>query len=98
MPNTTPPTPLTGLLKRARQQGHDRAALWFGERRWTYAELDDAVLALAAGLAAEGVRPGDRVALFLPNCPELLLSYLACFRLGAVSVPLNYRYRAAEAR
>src|SRR5262249_26103571 len=36
--------------------------------------------------------------LFLPNCPELVFSYLACFKVGAVSVPLNYRYRQPEAR
>ena len=44
---------------------------------------------IAAALAAAGVRCSGRVALLLPNCPELVFSYLACFKLGAVGVPLN---------
>ena len=38
------------------------------------------------------------MALFLPNCPELVQSYVACFKIGAIVVPLNYRYKEAEAR
>ncbi len=86
------------VLREARRRAPDKAALWFGERLWTYAALDDDSDRVAAALSAAGVRAGDRVALFLPNCPELFLGYLACFKLGAVCVPLNYRYRAPEAR
>jgi acyl-CoA synthetase (AMP-forming)/AMP-acid ligase II len=43
-----------------------------------------------------GIQPGDRVALFMPNCPELVLAYLACFAVEAIAVPLNTRYRARE--
>ncbi len=86
------------VLTDARRRTPDKVALWFGERSWTYAALDAAADRVAGALSAAGVRAGDRVALFLPNCPELLLGYLACFRLGAACVPLNYRYRAPEAR
>jgi acyl-CoA synthetase (AMP-forming)/AMP-acid ligase II len=86
------------MLTETRQRTPDRIALWFGERSWTYAELDDATDRIAAALSAASVRAGERVALFLPNCPELVLGYFACFKLGAVAVPLNYRYRQAEAR
>jgi acyl-CoA synthetase (AMP-forming)/AMP-acid ligase II len=86
------------MLSDTRRRAPDQTALWFGDRRWTYAELDDATDRIAAALAAAGVRAGDRVALFLPNCPELVLGYFACFKLGAITVPLNYRYRQAEAR
>lgn len=86
------------ILKQTRARTPDRPALWFGPRSWTYAALDDATDRIAAGLAAAGVRAGDRVALFMPNCPELVLGYFACFKLGAITVPLNYRYRQAEAR
>src|SRR5262245_47006613 len=86
------------MLTETRQRTPDKIALWFGERSWTYTELDDATERIAAALSAAGVRCGERVALFLPNCPELVLSYFACFKLGAIVVPLNYRYRQAEAR
>jgi acyl-CoA synthetase (AMP-forming)/AMP-acid ligase II len=86
------------MLKETRQRSPDRTTLWFDTRSWTYAQFDDATDRLAASLAAAGVGPGDRVALFLPNCPELLLGYMACFKLGAITVPLNYRYRHEEAR
>jgi acyl-CoA synthetase (AMP-forming)/AMP-acid ligase II len=86
------------LLDPARQRTPDKPALWFGDDHWSYARLDEESDALAASLRAVGVRPGDRVALFLPNCPELVLSYLGCFKLGAITVPLNYRYREPEAR
>jgi len=86
------------LLGAAHKRAPDKIALWFGTRSWTYSELDDASDRIAAGLASAGVHSGDRVALFMPNCPELVLSYFACFKMGAISVPLNYRYRQAEAR
>ena len=86
------------MLTETRQGTPDKVALWFGDRSWTYAELDDASDRIAAALATGGVRTGDRVALFLPNCPELVLSYFACFKIGAIVVPLNYRYREPEAR
>jgi acyl-CoA synthetase (AMP-forming)/AMP-acid ligase II len=86
------------MLTETRRRAPDKVALWFGERSWTYAELDDATNRIAAGLSAAGVGAGERVALFLPNCPELVLGYFACFKLGAIAVPLNYRYRQEEAR
>lgn len=51
---------------------------------------------LAGGLAAQGIGPGDRVAIFLPNRPALLLLLLALARRGALAVLLNTRFRAAE--
>ncbi len=51
---------------------------------------------LAGGLARQGIGPGDRVALFLPNRPGLLLLLLALARRGACAVLLNTRFRAAE--
>ncbi|MGY6215258.1 class I adenylate-forming enzyme family protein [Methylolobus aquaticus] len=71
-------------------------ALIDGLRRWTYAELDVATDCLAEGWRRRQVQPGDRVALFMPNCAELAFAYLACFKLGAVAVPLNARYKGPE--
>ncbi|MBO4206559.1 AMP-binding protein [Micromonospora echinofusca] len=71
-------------------------ALVFEERRWTHRQLDHDVNALAAGLTAEGVRRDDRVAIVANNVPEYLLLSLALAKLGAVSVPLNYRLTPGE--
>lgn len=86
------------MLRETRRRTPDKIALWFGERGWTYAELDDATDRIAANLSAAGVRAGDRIGLFFPNCAELVLSYFACFKLGAIAVAMNYRYRQPEAR
>src|SRR5262249_8400251 len=90
------PMLLGPMLHQTRARTPDKVALWFGDRKWTYAELDDATDRIAAALSAAGVRVGDRVALFLLNCPELVLAYFACFKLGAITVPVNYRYRQPE--
>jgi acetyl-CoA synthetase len=68
------------------------AAVWQSEdgsrRALTYAELSDEVTRLAEALAALGVEPGDRVALFLPMSPEVAIASHACAHLGAVQVPI----------
>ena len=51
---------------------------------WTWGELRARTAALAAGMRAAGVRPGDRVAAYLPNLPETLAAALACMSLGAI--------------
>ncbi|MDR6288199.1 acyl-CoA synthetase (AMP-forming)/AMP-acid ligase II [Inquilinus ginsengisoli] len=53
---------------------------------------------LAVGLRAHGICAGDRVALHMTNIPELLVSYYACFRIGAIAAPLNIRCKTAELR
>ena len=85
------------VLKQSRKRWPEKVALWFGGKPWTYTELDDITDRIAGALAAKGIQAGDRVAVFVPNCPELLFTYLACFKLGAAAVPLNYRYRQLEA-
>src|SRR4249920_2246755 len=65
-------------------------------RRFTFAELDVLATTAAAGLAGLGVGKGDRVALLSMNSPEFVASYLGCARLGAVTVPLNWRLTPEE--
>lgn len=60
-----------------------------GGRRTTYAGLDAAIDAFAAGLAQAGVEAGDRIALLLGNSTEFVVSYFGTLRRGAVAVPLN---------
>jgi long-chain acyl-CoA synthetase len=74
----------------------DKVAIVFDGRRTTYAELADQVRRVAGWLAAAGVRPGDRVAVYLPNSPEFVVAMMAVLRLAAVHVPVNPMFQAAE--
>ncbi|MFR9806001.1 AMP-binding protein [Pseudonocardia sp. RS010] len=62
----------------------------------TYAEVRDRASSLGATLLRAGVRPGDRVALQLPNWAEFVVGYLAIARIGAVLVPIMTVYRQTE--
>ncbi|MEJ5997691.1 long-chain-fatty-acid--CoA ligase [Corynebacterium sp. H130] len=74
----------------------DKTATNFFGRTQTYAELDRQVRRAAAGLKAFGVRPGDRVAILLPNCPQHLIAFYAVMKLGATVVEHNPLYTAHE--
>ena len=65
-------------------------------RTWTYAEFAEATKRVAAGLAARGVGVGDMVLIHAENCPEGVIGWYACARLGAVAVTTNTRSVAAE--
>ena len=71
------------------------ATLYFGREK-TYATLHDEALAIAGWLQAQGVRRGDRVALFMQNCPQYLVAYHAILRADAVVVPVNAMNKAEE--
>lgn len=70
----------------------DREALVCGQRRATYAALDQRANQLAHYLAGQGIAAGDHVGLYLYNCNEYLEAMLACFKLRAVPININYRY------
>jgi fatty-acyl-CoA synthase len=65
-------------------------------RRWTYAEFDADVSALALGLLAGGIQAGDRIGIWAPNCPEWTLLQYATAKVGAVLVNVNPAYRSHE--
>ncbi|MFQ5614622.1 MAG: o-succinylbenzoate--CoA ligase [Anaerolineae bacterium] len=71
-------------------------ALVYGDRRWTYAELNDFAAGLAGRLAAAGVRDRHHVAVLMPNRPAYVGLIHALARLGAVLVPLNLRLTPDE--
>jgi acyl-CoA synthetase (AMP-forming)/AMP-acid ligase II len=73
-----------------------RLALVCGPRRLTYAQLDDRATRLANALRQRGVRRGDHVGLYLYNGTEYVETMLACFKLRAVPININYRYVADE--
>jgi acyl-CoA synthetase (AMP-forming)/AMP-acid ligase II len=76
----------------------EREALVVGDARRTYAEIEERANRLAHHLAAQGVGPGDHVALYLENCPEYVEAMLAAWKLRAVSINVNHRYVADELR
>ena len=80
------------LRERARVRG-GRIFLRFRDGDLTYREVDEAVDRLAAGLHQLGIRPGDKVSLMLPNCPEFVFATFALARIGAVEVPINTAYK-----
>jgi acyl-CoA synthetase (AMP-forming)/AMP-acid ligase II len=76
----------------------DRDAIIDGDRRVTHAQLLERCVAVAAGLAAHGLRKGDRLALLLQNRMEFLEVFYAAARSGLILVPLNYRLSGRELR
>ena len=76
----------------------DRPALVVGAQRRTYAELEERANRLAHHLIGRGVEPGQHLGLYLENCAEYLEAMLACFKIRAVPINVNYRYVAGELR
>ncbi len=72
-------------------------ALVDGGVRLTYGQLADEVDCYARGFIAAGTEPGDRVAVWAPNCAEWMLCALGALRAGAVLVPMNTRFKGSEA-
>src|SRR5262245_34562618 len=74
----------------------DREALVFGERRYTFRQIASDVDRVARGLIHAGVRPGEKVAIWLSNCPEWIFAMFALAKIGAVHVPINTRFRTVD--
>lgn len=83
------------LERNARERPDERGLLFLG-RAWTWRQLYDDAQALAGGLASLGVTRGDRVLLFMQNCPQYVIAFYAAMRLDAVVVPANPMYHGPE--
>ncbi|HOW46496.1 MAG TPA: acyl-CoA synthetase [Rubrivivax sp.] len=88
---------LADVLHRSAARHPDRLAIACGELRWTYAEFDALVSRLGAGLAAQGVAKGTRVAVLARNSHAFAALRFALARIGAVLVPINFMLKADEA-
>lgn len=86
------------LIRRSARRFPDRQALIFGERSWTYAQLDQASDQVARNLLAWGLRSGDRVAAVGKNSDAYLILWLAVAKAGLVHVPVNYALTGEELR
>jgi len=87
---------LGSLPEQAARRWGAREALHFKGRRWSFAELSPGVEQLAHGLIALGVRPGEKVALWMVNRPEFIEAMFAVMKIGAVLVPINTRLRTED--
>jgi len=91
-----PEIPLFQILTEAAQKYPQSTCTIFKGARITYREMDALTDRLAAGLAAEGVKKGDRVGIFMPNTPQFVIAYFAILKLGAVVVAINPLYSHRE--
>lgn len=99
VPATLEPYPdrtLLDYLTETAAEHPDRPALLFNGGKVSYGQLEQLSNALAAGLVALGVRPGDRVALCLPNCPQFLIAEFGVWKAGAIVCPFNPTYSDRE--
>jgi len=87
---------LADLFEQVVDSVGSRTAMVAGPRRLTYAELDQRANRLAHHLEAAGIGPADRVGLQMANGTEYIEGMLACFKVRAVPVNVNYRYVAGE--
>ena len=91
-----PDVTLLDYLHEAATKWPDRPALLFKGSRISYRQFETESNAFAAALHAMGVRPGDRVAICLPNCPQFLIAEFGAWKIGAVTSPFNPTYTERE--
>ncbi|GAA5149941.1 fatty acid--CoA ligase [Pseudonocardia eucalypti] len=91
----TGPT-LAGVIRRHAKDRADHPAVWYDGGTLSYARLGERTDRVAAGLAEARVRPGDRVAVLSRNHPSVLEVLLGAAKLGAVTLPVNWRLAGPE--
>ncbi|MEF2552495.1 acyl-CoA synthetase [Aurantimonas sp. A2-1-M11] len=96
-PQSTRVANLAHFLTRAARRLGDEVGLVWGEAQWNWAEIDARASAMAVALRDRyGVAKGDRILVQSQNCNQMFESMFACFRLGAVWVPTNFRQTPDE--
>jgi len=74
----------------------DKSAIVFADKSITFSQLKDLAFRLANGLKELGIKKDAKIAIYLPNIPEYILSYFAVYCLGAIIVPLDFMFTQAE--
>ena len=88
--------PLFEYLRADAREHPDKAAILYYGRTVTYRELDESSDRVAHALAGMGIRKGDRVALFLENCPQYVIAHYGIQKAGAVVVPCSPMFKEWE--
>ncbi|MDX2251330.1 MAG: long-chain fatty acid--CoA ligase [Nitrospira sp.] len=91
-----PPETLMTMFSRSAQRFARRPALYFFGKTLSYRDCLSLIERFAGGLAALGIRKGDRVALCLPNAPQAVIAYFGIVRAGGIVVPCNPTYTEHE--
>ncbi len=102
-----PPVPMHHFLENAAAKYPDNAVTIFGnvvhqlggalmDAKLSYRQLNEQVNRLANAFTAMGIKKGDRVALYLPNCPQYVIGYYAILKVGAIVAPNNPLYVPRE--
>jgi long-chain acyl-CoA synthetase len=87
---------LASILTDTAARGPDRVAVRLDDAELTYGQLDDASARVAGVLRANGLEPGDRVGIMLPNVPSFAIVYYGVLRAGGVVVPMNVLLKRRE--
>ena len=86
---------LTHIIEDKARKRPNHVVFQFRDDPLTLGDLDDRINKVANGLLALGVKPGDKVAVMLPNCPEFLYAWFGLNKIGAVEVPINVALKGA---
>jgi len=92
------PSHLGELLALSSKKHPLRYAIIFGSKKITYHHLNELANQIASGLIELGINKQDKIALFLDNCPEFIISYFAVLKAGCIVVPINYMFKIEEAK
>jgi long-chain acyl-CoA synthetase len=91
-----PEIPLSDLLRNTAESNPNHVAIVYFDREMTYGELSIASDKFATALADLGVKKGDKVALFLPNIPQFVISYYGAIKIGAIETAVSPLYKERE--
>lgn len=87
---------LVEALRAASTTSPDKPAVILPDRIFSFADLDRLSSTVAANLLDAGLRRAERIALHLTNGIEIVIAYYACFRIGAIALPINTRFKTDE--
>ena len=88
--------PVFAAIERMCQKYADRPALIYLGKIWTYAELKELIDRFARALYRLGVKHGDKIMLYIPNCPQFLAGFFGSMKVGATPVPVSPIYTPFE--
>ncbi|AXF55373.1 AMP-binding protein [Salicibibacter kimchii] len=88
--------PLTEYLEKWAQISPDKACIIYYGREISFDEMNDMSNRFASYLSSIGCKKGDRIAVFLPNCPQFLIAFYGILKIGCIHVPVNPMFKEYE--